>query len=405
MKRIFYLLGILALIGGIVGIGAFLRYRSESAKRSAPAAAPRLPSATTNNPAEPGTTTESASRQIADFGVVSQYQALNYHIGDDNTVTLIQPDGRMVSIRNGVPFTISSSTIASLQRAEFSVGGEYVLVTTRGQSGPQTTLFDVAARAWQALPGEVQSAAWSSVKNDIAYIGASAAGPLSLQTLDIANPRAKPIVLAQFQAQDIRMSWPTPQYLVLTEGASAAYRNSVWKFDTTAKSFEEIVIDRPGAASVWNREVDRGLVLISGPRGTGGELSLVDGRGSILRKMRVFTLPSKCIFESAGQPAQSISTSSPATTTPVTGPQDPSIVCAIPRDAEALRRHPLPDAYERREVFTVDDFYRINLRTGDIALLYGNGEKYIDATNLKIKLNRLFFVNRYDNKLYAITLQ
>jgi hypothetical protein len=77
--------------------------------------------------------------------------------------------------------------------------------------------------------------------------------------------------------------------------------------------------------------------------------------------------------------------------------------CAIPRDQDTLGIARLPDEYDQKILFTNDDIYKISTIDGNSSDLLSG--QTIDATNLKIFNHILFFVNRYDQKLYAMTLQ
>lgn len=58
----------------------------------------------------------------------------------------------------------------------------------------------------------------------------------------------------------------------------------------------------------------------------------------------------------------------------------------------------MPDDYLKRRYLTSDDFYLNN------ELFYQNTGKPIDAVDLKIESGRLYFINRWDQKLYSLPL-
>jgi hypothetical protein len=81
-----------------------------------------------------------------------------------------------------------------------------------------------------------------------------------------------------------------------------------------------------------------------------------------------------------------------------------NLYCAVPRDQDTFGVARLPDEYDQKMLFTADDFYRINTTSGALSTVFSNTNLTLDATDLKIANGILFFVNRYDQKLYAIKL-
>lgn len=64
---------------------------------------------------------------------------------------------------------------------------------------------------------------------------------------------------------------------------------------------------------------------------------------------------------------------------------------------------PLPDAYGQEALFTEDAFFKVRADTGATRNLFVPTIP-IDGTGLRVFNNTLFFVNRYDQKLYALSL-
>jgi hypothetical protein len=90
------------------------------------------------------------------------------------------------------------------------------------------------------------------------------------------------------------------------------------------------------------------------------------------------------------------------------GTPNPSapIYCAVPSDQNTLSAARLPDEYEQYMYFTDDNFYSINTDTGSLNEIFSPSaiNQNIDATDMKVFNNILFFVNRYDQKIYALAL-
>lgn len=54
-------------------------------------------------------------------------------------------------------------------------------------------------------------------------------------------------------------------------------------------------------------------------------------------------------------------------------------------------------------LFTSDDIYKINLATNAVNPIWSDQTQNMDVSNMKIFNGTLFFVNRYDQKLYGLT--
>lgn len=79
--------------------------------------------------------------------------------------------------------------------------------------------------------------------------------------------------------------------------------------------------------------------------------------------------------------------------------------CAIPNQDDVTL-----DNYLKRKVYTNDNIYFVSINMGakkaqTRLLLRANDANPIDATNLSLYKNRLFFINRYDQKIYSLELK
>jgi hypothetical protein len=135
-----------------------------------------------------------------------------------------------------------------------------------------------------------------------------------------------------------------------------------------------------------------GNYFLGGAEQCRGQLTFYSAAGA--RNLLSFTtLPSKCIFGTPGVASGTINPSAP-------------IYCAVPSDQSTFSVARLPDEYDQKVYFTNDDFYQINTNTGSLNKIFSapTANLTIDATRMKIFNNILFFINRYDQKIYALAL-
>ncbi|MDO8536832.1 MAG: hypothetical protein Q7R94_01135 [bacterium] len=415
MRRYLYLLGILAIIAVVVAVGYFLRYRSRDTvidpNALTPGGLPPVGDQTgTPSPVPPGGTPPT-SFVGQKFGVVGENKVLSFYVDAQNNALLVQPDGQIVKIAGNNATTLSSSAIANLREARFSADGNKILAIFGDSGKPQISVFDVASKSWQPLLLNIKSASWASTGYQLAYF-VEKNGAKALTALDISNPKAKPVELFKMHAEDLMLDWINPNQIIIRDKGSAIADGSVWSFDIKTKTLKGFVSEKPGLASLWSGKANMGLVFaaLSSSR-RGGGLTLYDTAGNALSGLKLSTLPAKCAFDA--QPAAATpslaatstkTTASKATSTPQVV-LEKSLYCAIPRDSQKFGASRLPDDYEKKILFTADDFYKVNLSDGAVSSVFAEQAQMLDATELKVFNQTLFFINRLDQRLYAISLK
>ena len=365
---------------------------------------------------------------VSKFGVLSQDPILDYFVDAQNNITAIEPSGAVVAISNGKSMTINSSTINSIISASFSYDGKKIVVSYGDPTNPQAAIFDVATNAWIALPQGMLSPQWSPINNyQIAYLAMPSAGKLALETIDAANLKAKPSALLTLNANDLTLQWPTKSEMILADKPTSQNAGSIWAFNSTAKTLTPLIYEVSGAEGIWshNAAIPYGLTFFNSVSGQGDTLQLQAFMGSLATQPLSFlTLPSKCAFNteqmavatstSAAGTATSSTASSTATSTAkkevaASAPAAPTstpylaLYCGIPRSSSGFSSAKLPDDYLTMALFTSDDIYKINTATGAEQVLWSDATQNMDTSDMKFANNALFFVNRYDSKLYGLT--
>lgn len=348
-----------------------------------------------------GTTTNASSSQ---FGIVSNGPVLDYFVNSANVVTIVQADGTIVSIANNIASTVSATTFKNIITASFSYDGKKILLLSQNGTTTKASVFDLAAKSWITLPAGITNPAWSPSNYQIAYFTSSNAGTETLATINAAAANAKPTILSTLAMEDSLLQWPNKNTFIISDRPSAFIAGSAWSFDATNNTLSSISFENLGFESAWDGS-GAGLVFSAGNNNQGGVLSLMNQFGN--RNVLSFvTLPSKCVFHLDTIAATSSTPQTSTTTKQVTTSTTTSVLdlyCAIPRDQNTLGVARLPDEYDQKVVFTSDDIYKISTVDGSSSDLLSG--QTIDTTDLKVFNHILFFVNRYDQKLYAITLQ
>jgi hypothetical protein len=375
------------------------------------------------SPIASGTSASTSSQTVVqNFGVLSQSPVLDYFIDAQNNITAVQPTGAIITIKNGQTTTVSSSTLDSIISGSFSYDGKKVVVSYGDPLNPQAGVYDVAANAWTALPKGMLSPQWSPINNyQIAYLAVPSAGKLALATINAGNLKAGPTTLLTLNANDLTLQWPTAGEFILSDKPTSQNAGSVWAYNSSAGTLNPLIYEVPGAEGIWSRNaaIPYGLTFFNNPSGQGANtLQLQAFSGSLpTQPLALSTMPSKCVFNTELMPVATstaastgVSTSASSTaktvvvskTAPTSTPYL-ALYCGIPRSSSGFSSAHLPDDYNTMALFTSDDIYKINTATGAEQVLWSDATQNVDVSDVKFFNHALFFVNRYDQKLYGLT--
>jgi hypothetical protein len=411
MKRYLYILGVIVVVAVLIVLGLFL-WKNTSAGLPAvqTGTTGTLPSTgtqgSTGNTANGGTgatgTTGTGSSGgtagvvAGSFGPLSNDSVLDYYVAPNNSILALESNGAIASITNGKLSYMSTSTASNIIGGSFSYDGKKALLNFGDASNPQTSIFDVASHKWTALPQGIQSPRWSSSDYRIAYMASVATGTERLATINAATPKNGSSILLSMHAQDLSVQWVNKTQFVLSDKPSVYAPGSAWLFDSSSQSLTPIALSLPGLESAWSvggttkNSASLGLLFFAPSSGQSSNvLQLVNTAGTVLQGLSIQTLPSKCGFTTPG-------TNSTATL---------ALYCGIPRDATAFASANLPDDYNQMALFTSDSLYRINTQTGTLDTLWNDTNQNVDISDVKAANNEIFFIDRYTNKLYELTLQ
>ncbi|MDR3582021.1 MAG: hypothetical protein P4L67_01975 [Candidatus Pacebacteria bacterium] len=367
-------------------------------------------SSTTGSTNSSSSNTAAQGNLVQTFGIVADGPVLDYFVDAQNTITAIKPDGTVISIAAGKTTTISSTTtINNIITASFSYDGKKVLVSSGDPANPQANIFTVATAAWVSAPQGMQSPKWSPSNYQIAYLAQSTSGMLSLATIDASNLKKASVPLFSLHATDLTLQWIGKTQFMLSDKPTMNAKESAWLYDSQKGTLTPMAYEAAGLESTWGATASGTLGLVFQSTGKSSSLKLTTITGTTYHALTFLTLPSKCVFATeTAVPATSSSTtqsSTKATSKTTPSPVVSSYVyCGIPSDSSALSSVQLPDDYNMMAAFTSDLIARVNTQTGGEDILWNGSAQNIDSSDVKFFNNTLFFINRYDQKLYALTL-
>lgn len=347
----------------------------------------------------------STSGGATSFGVVDSDPTLNYFVDAQNNLFGVKTDGTIEEITNGQSSELSSSSTANIISANFSYDGKKILLLSGNQNDPQASVFDIASRTWTVLPTGLVGAAWSPTNYQVAYLASAKTGT-TIATFDVSNPKKPPVALVTVTMQDISLQWPTSGDILLADKPSAQVGTSLLLWNAKMKTLSPLVFEENGLETMWTGSTSStqplGLIFSGDSGGGGYSLQLDSLTGNLLETLSFVTLPSKCLFNTNTETGP-VTIAASSTTATSTNTSYPALYCGIPRDQSSFESASLPDNYDQMALFTSDDIYKINVLTGATDVLWSDQSQNVDASDLKFANGNLFFINRYDQKVYALT--
>lgn len=394
MKRIIYLLGIIAAAGATIAAGYYFRYQ-----KMTPLSREEAGNANVNEiqpitlPPLPQETKSAVKEKLGNIlgkepTILISGGVFDYFIQSATSSIVFQKNGKVaIFTQSGIEF-ISDSEIQDILQAGFSSDGSKLMVLFGKRDSPQASIFDTKSKSWTPFSEEVYSFAWSPTGNKIAYL-AKVGAKYEIKILDTNKINTKPQTLFIFNAEDIKLTWPKPEQIMVWQTPSAEVPGSLLKIDVTKKTIVPIIEDRNGLDITWSKISDSGLIFESNQEEKGGVLKIIDSKGKTIPGVNFITLPEKCLFYGDSEKEY--------------------LICAVPIDYDLRNIKTLPDKYLKREFFPQDWLYQIDLKTEDVKIIYGQsdndtGRIIVDAVNLQVKDGVLYFISRLDNSLYGLAL-
>lgn len=409
MKKTIAVIFIVLAIGAVIFLGYYLRSQKELAVPPTTTGPGNLPAVELPKPAgntqSPGQTTG----LVENLKLAVNVPAIDYFVDAKNAVIFVQPDGQILKTGADQPEALSASVVKNVAGASFSFDGKKVLVVMGGPSGGQASIFDTERKTWQPLPQNANGPVWSPNNYQMAYFSSASGGSI-LSLLDTASSAPKPKALLPLHQEDMTLNWLAPNRILIADKTSAVWSSSLWSFDPAKKIISPVIQDHPGLRTIWSSSsAPFGLMFSANKNQQGGQLRLIDLTGKSLKQFSFVTFPSKCVFyDRPASPSTQVASSTAASTgTSKFGAATQTrltLVCAVPRNQQLLNTVSLPDAYQEKALFTSDDFFEINVDDGAVKTLFSDPAKNLDASSVKVFNQSIFFVNRFDKKVYSIPL-
>ncbi|MBI2514803.1 hypothetical protein HYV91_01265 [Candidatus Wolfebacteria bacterium] len=341
-------------------------------------------------------TTTSSSGQIgtAKLKVLSRNEVSDYWLyqpfaSSTPEIYYLTPDGKIMKVPGSVLSVggrgdgdekISDEAIFDVQSIKPSRDGKLVLIKSGDRQNPKFTLYDVETKIKQDLPNAVAGVFSPDVKK-IAYLEKPGAnGSSNLMLKDLKSPAIpKPVKLISLSVKDVELFWLDPQKIFLISPPSYQYESQAWSLDIKKGTLSRIDSGN-GLMLNWSADAKIAIDFKTKNNGRVAEAKLIDKDGKHLANLDFSTLPTKCFVS------------------------QPQIYCGLPQFYSLPQEPLLPDDYLKKAVYSRDFIYLIDTEKNSIEPIFTSLEPTVDLWHLSKIENQLFFVNRYDNKLYGLSL-
>ncbi len=304
------------------------------------------------------------SEGIVDYWI-NQLDAQAYYITAEGVIKRAD--------RAGNPTTLTSSLFeGGVDRISASPRGDAVIINGLSPVGKEFKIYDIERAVWRALPIGTTAAAWSPVSPTNEIIFLSANGSLNVYSLTKGVSRT----VMNFPSYDLEISWPTTNTAILSQRPSAGVNGSVWTIDLKKKTIQPVLTELPGLWTTWRQD---GALAFDTKNG-----SYLFNAPETLTRLPFLAAPSKCSRDGLW------------------------LFCAV--TYAGVTKKDMPDNYLQGVVRSLDNFVSLSLVSlprFDAPVSIFNAEENkvsIDAWHLTKSGSYLYFVNRYDQKLYSLKL-
>ncbi len=205
------------------------------------------------------------------------------------------------------------------------------------------------------------------------------------RSLNIANPDGS------FWKRLSLLEWPKMKISFVPKSVLVSFWNypqnsqetSLKIISLTGGEVKTIFSGFKGTDYLWSPDGKK--FLVSSAEGKNKlRLGVVDSDGSNYQDLHLATLVSKCVWSKDNQ----------------------NIYCALPLNIASSVT--MPDDYQLEKIKTRDSFWKINIATGEkkriVELEEIKGDYDVSSPLLSSDESYLFFINRFDSKLYAVEL-
>lgn len=307
---------------------------------------------------------------------VSGGAAFSYSVVSDSEIYYFAQDGRVFRVKQDGDEVVSDKTLNSLNGVWVTPDGKRGLVSFGDPKRPEWSIFDFLDAAWRPLPTSISYASWGE-NNDTLVAIEETNNTKNLVTVSlIKSAPVSSLISKNFGMADAIFTSAGKDKIFISEKPSSFYRGGVLELNTKTLDIKNVFPEEPGLLLKILPNAS-GIVKFSAPN----KLSLATLSGLVKKDFLIKTIPDKC------------------------GGANNRFFCFVPTNI--MENVFLPDDYFKNKVSFVDALYEINPGTGQDSVLFQSGVENIpaiDGENVFLVGERLYFINKYDKRIYRVNL-
>ncbi len=310
------------------------------------------------------------------LGTVIDNQKIRYYLKNNGNVF-------ESSLNGSSPTIISSSVLPNLIKALWSPSKDKIIAIFNQSNKAKKYSYDYATRISTPLDSSIEWISWSPKEDKIAYqYNNPLTGDNSINIADSDGSNWTSVF--QTRMKNLIVEWPKASQLSIRTRPSGLAESILYTIDLTNNDFEKIIKETFGLTTLWSPLGDKILYSETDNQGKNLKLKVLQLKNNTIKELNLITLPEKCVWS----------------------PDNRTIFCAVPKN---ISSHAIiPDDYYKKAISFSDDFYRINIETGEKTKIYDSNreETTYDANNILLSPleDYLIFINQKDDLLYSLKL-
>lgn len=233
------------------------------------------------------------------------------------------------------------------------------------------------------LSSYIQEVTWSPSSEKIVYhYKNTTSGENNISTANTDGSGWNNIF--QLRMSDVLLDWVGSE-ISFYEKPSGLTQSSLFLLNPLNGSLNKVISDKEGFSIKWSPQADKVLYSKTSASGKNIGLYVALKNGAGETSLNISGLVEKCVWSKDNR----------------------TLFCAIPKNIDEAQT--LPDDFYKGTFISDDEFWKINLETGEKTVLlepWEKGNKIYDAVDLFLSPleDYLFFVNKINGLLYSIKL-